>query len=310
MPAADVTISIVNHENREPVLESLAAIAADAAGREAQVEVVVVDNVSGDGSAEAIREAFPEVEVVERSERAGYGANHNLALRRARGRHVMLLNDDAKLFPGAIDALSRHLDEHPDVAVAAPTVRRPGGSTEPTLWPRPSLRADVAGAVGFLGVPGVRDGEPIGWATGCALMVRRDAVLAIGGFDEGFFLYSEEIDLCTRLADAGHRIAHVPGAVVEHEGQASTGESSPERAVEMARARRRYWRIHYSTPARLVAQVVVGAQFTAMAALARLRGRPARPLLLQAASCFREVSHPGIRERTEAFNRSRATPTG
>jgi GT2 family glycosyltransferase len=163
---------------------------------------------------------------------------------------------------------------------------------------------DVLGALRRGRPPTAGLGEPIGWVTGCALMVRRDAVAAAGGFDEAFFMYSEEIDLCTRLVDAGHRIAHVPEAEVVHEGQVSTGADSPERAVEMARARRRYWSHHYRPAERLVARAVVGAQFAALAVAAGLRGRPARPLLLQAAICFRDIEQPGLRERAEAFNRS------
>ena len=124
----DVTVSIVNHESRDAVLASLAALFGEE-GRAARLQVIVVDNVSQDGSAAAIRAAYPEVEVVERAERAGYGANHNVALARAEGRHVLFLNDDARVRPGCIDALAAYLDAHPDVAVAAPTLVHPDGSS-------------------------------------------------------------------------------------------------------------------------------------------------------------------------------------
>lgn len=294
----DVTVSIVNHENRDSVLESLAALAA-ARGR-ARTEVIVVDNVSQDGSAEAIRRAFPDVEVVEREKRAGYGANHNVAIRRARGRHVLLLNDDARVGADAIDALCRHLDEHPDVAVAAPTVRAPDGTVEPTLWPRPSLRRDLRSVLR----PPAAAGD-IGWVTGCALMVRRDALERIGGFDEGFFMYSEEIDLCTRLVDAGHRIDHVPEAEVVHEGRGSTAAMPAARAVEIARSRRRYWRKHYGRPAEMAARFVVALQFLLLAAASAARRRPFRHLLIEALICLHDKGEPGLRERADAFNRRR-----
>jgi GT2 family glycosyltransferase len=305
--AVDVTVSIVNHEHREAVLESLRALEDDD-GRRARVEVIVVDNVSQDGSPGAIREAFPGVHVIARAQRAGYGANHNAALAVARGRHALLLNDDTRVLPGAIDRLCAALDADAQVAVAAPCVRTPAGTVEPTLWPRPSLRVDVLGAL-RREAPPVADGEAIGWAMGCALMVRTDAIRAVGGFDEAFFMYSEEIDLCTRLVDAGGRIASVPDAVVVHDGQASTGLESPERAVEMARSRRRYWHKHYGLPARLAAEAIVGAQFAAMALL-RARGdrARARPLLLQAAVSLTGRPSRGLRERAEAFNRSRVRP--
>ena len=115
--AADVTVSVVNHESHDAVLDSLRALLADE-GRAARLQVIVVDNVSQDGSVPAIRAAYPEVEVIERSERAGYGANHNLALARAEGRHVLFLNDDARVQPGAVDTLAAYLDAHREVAAA------------------------------------------------------------------------------------------------------------------------------------------------------------------------------------------------
>ena len=101
----DVTVSIVNHESRDDVLASLRALEDDAT-RTRSLQVIVVDNASRDGSAEAFAQAFPRVELIARRTRAGYGANHNLALARAEGAYVLFLNDDAVVRPGAIDAPS------------------------------------------------------------------------------------------------------------------------------------------------------------------------------------------------------------
>jgi GT2 family glycosyltransferase len=292
----DVTVSIVNHENRDALLRSLEALPG--------LEVIVVDNASTDGSVEAVRAAFGDVSVVARRYRAGYGANHNVALRRSSRPYVLLLNDDVRVRPGAVAALAAALDGDPRVAVAAPTVVGPDDAVEPTLWPAPSLAEDIRTALRLGRARSVAAGETIGWATGCALMVRRDAALGLGGFDEGYFMYSEEIDLCTRLRAAGHRIAAVSDAVVEHRGQLSTGVDSAPRAVEMARSRRRYWRLHYPPWARAVARTVASLQFLAMAASGLLRRRAARPLLLQAAVCIRDPGRPGLREQADAFNRA------
>ncbi len=302
--APDVTVSIVNHESRDPVLASLRALAQDA-GRRERLQVVVVDNASQDGSVEAVREAFPDVEVVARRTRAGYGANHNVALARADGRHVLFLNDDARVLPGAIDAMAAYLDDHPGVAVAAPTLVRSDGARQVSLWPTPTARTDVLAALRLgRGRPAVLDGErpqPVGWAMGCALLVRRDAVRAAGGFDEGYFMYSEEVDLCVRLAAAGGATHWVPQAEVVHDGQGTTGDS-PERAIEMARSRRRYQERHYSPAGRRVARLAIAAQFSALTLSAVVRRRPARPFALQVAGAWREPGGPGLRERAEAFN--------
>ena len=119
-----------------------------------------------------------------------------------------------------------------------------------SLWPAPSARGDVLAALKLgRGRPAVEDGRqlaPIGWAMGAALLVRRDAARAVGGFDEGYFMYSEEVDLLMRLGSTHW----VPEAEVVHAGQGTTGDSE-ERAVEMARSRRRYQELHYS-PGRAV----------------------------------------------------------
>ena len=305
--AADVTVSIVNHESRDAVLDSLRALLADE-GRAARLQVIVVDNVSQDGSVPAIRAAYPEVEVVERGERAGYGANHNLALARADGRHVLLLNDDARVQPGAVDALVAYLDSDPEVAAAAPTLVRSDGTPQVSLWPTPTARRDLLAAARLgrarpAGLDG-RRAQPVGWAMGCALLVRRDAARAVGGFDEGFFMYSEEVDLLVRLAREYGPTYWVPDAEVVHEGQGSTGDS-PERAVEMARSRRRYQERHYSSTGRLAARAALCAQFALLALQARVRRRPARPFWLQAVGAWREPGPPGLRERAEAFNQQR-----
>jgi N-acetylglucosaminyl-diphospho-decaprenol L-rhamnosyltransferase len=300
--ATDVTVSIVNHESREQVLAALAALAA--AGTRLRLQVIVVDNASRDGSVEAIRAAFPDVDVFARETRAGFGANHNLALARAEGRHVLFLNDDAQVRPGAVDALAAHLDAHAEAAVAAPTIVDAAGRRQDSLWPTPTPGMDVRTAL-LLGRGRTATGRGgIGWAMGCALMVRRDAARALGGFDEGYFMYSEEVDLCVRLARAGGAVQWVPEAEVVHGGQGTTGDS-PERAVEMARSRRRYQERHYSPAGRAVARLALAAQFGLLALAARLRGRPWRPFWLQAVGARREPGVPGLRERAEAFNRGR-----
>jgi len=304
----DVTVSIVNHESRGAVLESLRALGEDDS-RRSELQVIVVDNVSEDGSAAAIRAAHPDVEVIERETRAGYGANHNLALARAKGRHVLFLNDDARMRPGAIDAMAAYLDAHPEVAVAAPTLVHADGSPQVSLWPTPSPAADLRAALRLgRGRPAVLRGrvaQPVGWAMGCALMVRRDAARAAGGFDEGYFMYSEEVDLSVRLARSAGATHWVPDAEVVHEGQASTGDS-PERAIEMARSRRRYQERHYGPLGRRVARAAVALQFALLALAARLRRRSAAAFWLQARGAWREPGGPGLRERAQAFNRERA----
>ena len=173
---------------------------------------------------------------------------------------MLFLNDDAVVRPGAIDALAAYLDGHPDVAVAAPTLVRSDGARQVSCGRRRRARGRRAGGAAARARPACRARrerpQPVGWAMGCALLVRRDGARAAGGFDEGYFMYSEEVDLCVRLAAAGGATHWVPEAEVVHDGQGTTGDS-PERAVEMARSRRRYQRRHYSPRGRLAARAGV-----------------------------------------------------
>jgi GT2 family glycosyltransferase len=202
-----------------------------------------------------------------------------------------------------------YLDAHREAAVAAPTLVLGDGSVQASLWPTPTPAGDVRGALRMgrarqFALDGRRP-QAVGWAMGCALLVRRDAARAVGGFDEGYFMYSEEVDLCVRLAAAGGATHWVPEAEVVHGGQGSTGDS-PERAIEMARSRRRYQERHYSPVGREVARAAIAVQFAVLALAARLCGRPWRAFALQARGAWREPGGPGLRERAEAFNRELA----
>lgn len=302
----DVTLSIVNHEDRDGVIACLRSIDADSQ-RVAAIQVIVVDNGSEDGSAAAIRSAFSSVEVIERTRRAGFGANHNLALRRVAGRYVLLLNDDTLIGPGAIDALTEYLDAHPQVALAAPRVMNRAGQTQASAWEQPTPLRDLIAALTLGRRPKSMSGGSrpvrVGWAMGCALLARRDRLLAVGGFDESYFMYCEEIDLAHRLADAGFETHWVPAAGVVHEGQVSTGgHHSPARAVEMARSRRRFWTYHYSTAGQFLARVSTSAMFLVLAAAAVLRRKEWKPFWLQARESWGDTSVPGLREQAAEWN--------
>ena len=307
----DVTVSIVNHDSREAVLAGLTALSDDV-GRRASLQIIVVDNASRDGSAAAIRVRFPDVEIVEQSERHGFGANHNAALERAAGRHVLLLNDDTLVPAHAIDALVRYLDGHPAVAMAAPRVIGLDGRDQASAWALPSPGLDLLGAVtlGRGERPQSRGphARPVGWALGCALLARRSALEQVRGFDEGFFMYSEDVDLACRLRDLGLETHWVPSATVRHEGHVSSGgHHSRERAVEMARSRRRYWELHYGRTGRRIARIALTTQFAVLALAATLRGKPALAFWLQARTTWGDRSQPGLRERAAEDNARRTT---
>jgi GT2 family glycosyltransferase len=299
---ADLSVSIVNTNSRELLLACLDSLAGTPA------EIVVLDNASEDGSAAAVRERFPDVRVLAQEFRAGFGANHNTVLRATTGRYVYVLNEDTTAENWDFDRLVAYLDAHPRAAVLGPKLVYPDGRRQDSAWRFPTPLVSALGLVtlGRLGVKQSNGDSPrvVDWVTGAALVLRRAALDEVGLFDEGFFLYSEEVDLQFRLRRAGWEVHYVPEVtVVHHESQFSAG--IPERRInEMWRSRHRYWRKHHSGAGARLAAISTGAQYAARALLAPAARRdPAlgSRMRLHARDAWR-VTGPGLRELADEWN--------
>jgi hypothetical protein len=271
-------------------------------------EIVVLDNASEDGSADAVRERFPDVRVIAQEFRAGFGANHNTVIRATSGRYVYVLNEDTTADDWGFDRLVAYLDAHPSVAVLGPKLVYPDGRRQDSAWrfPTPLVSALGLVTVGKLGVKQSHGDTPrrVDWVMGAALVLRREALDEVGLFDEGFFLYSEEVDLQFRLRQAGWEVHYFPEvAVVHHESQFSAG--IPERRInEMWRSRHRYWRKHHSGPGARIAAIATGAQYAMRAALSPVARREpgiGMRMRLHARDAWR-VTGPGLRELADEWN--------
>ncbi|HTT86123.1 MAG TPA: glycosyltransferase family 2 protein [Acidimicrobiales bacterium] len=235
----DVTVIVVTHESVHDIGPCLRSVRATMAG--VAHEVVVVDNASTDGTAGLVVTRHPEARLVRSTRRQGFAANCNFGAAVARGRTLVFLNPDTKVTPGAVRRLVDVLASRPDVAVAGPRLVYPDGSAQasarrfptasatlvrrtPLRWvlrhsavERRHLMLDDPG----LAAPGPGDdaGEgplTVDWVLGAAVAIRTDVYRALGGMDDGYRLYCEDIDLCWRAWDAGFSVAYVPDAVVEH----------------------------------------------------------------------------------------------
>jgi hypothetical protein len=226
-----VSVIIVSYNTRKMTLECLRTLYGSLDGIAA--EVWLVDNASRDGSAEAVKEAFPQVQVIANAGNSGFGAANNQAMARARGEFLLLLNSDAFPQAGAIGKLVDYLRNHPDVAVVGPQLLNGDGSLQRSCWKFPSPgRAWLEN----LGITSLLPNHPVvgdysrwehdrerdvDFIIGACMLVRREAYEQVGGFDEGFFLYSEETDWQRRMKDDGFRIVFTPAAQVTHLGGAS-----------------------------------------------------------------------------------------
>jgi N-acetylglucosaminyl-diphospho-decaprenol L-rhamnosyltransferase len=319
----DATVAIVSHGNRELAMGCLAALTTEVE-RKHRVEVIVLDNASEDGSAAALRSSFPAIRLVARATRAGFGSNHNAIAALAKGRHIFMLNDDTIVGPGTIDALVDFLDSNPQVAVAAPLIR--SGDREPYTFVLrfPSLMRAVAAALwpwSPLERWNGRQPRQVDWVNGCAMMVRRSAFGQVGGFDEGFFMYAEEKDLCKRLADVGWQVFLVPGGDVVHFGESSTEEVPARRATEFRRSQRYYNRKHLGTRTASIIRALAALEslqlWLGAAVLSRLprtirpgRVRPeaAAEYRHQLAGALSGQQEPGLRELAQEWNRRAGEP--
>jgi N-acetylglucosaminyl-diphospho-decaprenol L-rhamnosyltransferase len=307
----DLSVSIVNTNSRGLLLACLESLAP------VEAEIVVLDNASEDGSAAAVRERFPHVRVIEQQHRAGFGANHNTVIRATTGRYVYVLNEDTTADDWSFERITEYLDAHPQVAALGPRLVYPDGRLQDSAWrfPTPLVSTMGLATLGRLGVKQSKGASvrPVDWVMGAALVLRREALDQVGLFDEDFFLYSEEVDLQTRLRQAGWETHYFPElTVVHHESQFSAG--IPERRInEMWRSRHRYWQKHHSRLGARVAALATGSQYAVRALLSpvarRDPGIEAR-MRLHARDAWR-VEGPGLRELADEWNgRVGSTPPG
>jgi GT2 family glycosyltransferase len=229
-PLAVAVVSYDTCEVLRPCLESVVAAGP--------AELVVADNGSADGSIDLVRERFPQAKLIVNDRNRGYGAAANQAIAACDAPAVLLLNSDTVLGAGALAALARYLGDHPRAGVVGPRLVNPDGTLHPSTFAYPSVRDLLVGDTGLhlllRRLPWVRERflrtwahdvpRAVPWVYGAALAIRRSAFDAVGGFDEAFFMYFEEVDLSRRLAAAGFETHYAPVATVLHAGAASTGK--------------------------------------------------------------------------------------
>jgi GT2 family glycosyltransferase len=274
-------------------------------------EVLVLDNASDDGSAAAARDR-PGVRLIELERRTGKAANDSTLLRAANGDFCLLLNEDAELQDGAVEALLGALRREPRAAAAGAQLLAPDGSPQPCAWRLPSIATALAGAVFMHRVATVQSGgdavREVGWMQSSALMVRREAAAQVGWFDPEFFVYSDETDFQKRLHDAGWHVLYVPQARAVHHEQLSTDTAAAARRItEFHRGRDRYMRKHHSAAAAFVVRVLTA---WAYALRALMPGRDRQRMLLHASRALMPARGEGLREAAERFNARTAGGSG
>jgi N-acetylglucosaminyl-diphospho-decaprenol L-rhamnosyltransferase len=273
----DLTVVIVSFNDKDWLDTCLTSVLARTG--DISADVIVVDN-GIDGACELVNERFPSVRVV-RCENHGFGHANNVGMRWGAGRYVLFLNPDTELVDGSLGDLVAALDERPEVGVAGVRQVTDDGTLWPTIRYFPSFARALGDALGAERWPlrprwsGERElnlelygrETDCDWTSGSFMLVRQEALLSAGLFDERFFVYSEEPDLCLRIKRAGWTVRHLPEMTIVH--HAGKGGVQPRMTAQDAFTRMQYARKHFSFAHRLAYLSAIGAGYVVRGALHR-----------------------------------------
>ncbi len=248
-------------------------------------EIIVVDSDSSDGSVDMVRESYPAVQVLPQSQNLGFSRCNNIGLAKASGRFILLLNPDTEVQPDAIGALIDYLDAHPDAGIIGPHTLNSDGSHQstrrrfPTIWTGLFESTWLAGfaPAGVERAYRMLDTAncavlDVDWVQGSALMLRREVYRAIGGLDETYTMYFEELDYCRRAKAAGWRVVYHGKACITHHGGQSSQQNVEHTQIHFHTSKLRYFRKHHGTAAYALLRTLLLAQFGWQLALESLKG--------------------------------------
>jgi len=225
------------------------------------VEVIVVDNGSADGSPQMVAAEFPAVTLIALPENRGFAVANNIGMRAARGRYFLILNSDTEILADALERICDYLDANPDVGALGPQLLNTDRTLQYSCRRFPSFRTALFHRYSIMTklFPRNRFSSQylmtdvghdhtmdVDWVSGAALVVRREVFEQSGGFDEGFFMYAEDVDWCYRIKQAGWRIVYLPEAQILHHIGKSTRLVPYAMIYQRHRSMWRFYRKHYS----------------------------------------------------------------
>jgi len=248
----DLSIIIVNWNTRDLLVECLDSIYSYPP--DAGFDIWVVDNASNDGSPEAVREAFPQVNLIQNQDNAGFGRANNQAAAQAAGRYLLLLNPDTAIHSGALNSLIQYLEGQPEVGAVGPRLLNTDGSPQVSAFPAPTLTRETWRLFHLDRLSprssypraffSTRKTQEVDTLMGACILLRREVIDRIGLFDEQFFVYSEEVDLCLRIRRAGWQVHWLPTAQVTHFCAQSTRQVADEMFLELYHNKVKFFRKH------------------------------------------------------------------
>ena len=256
----DLSIVIVTWNVKDLLRACLQSLQADCRATSALVaEIIVVDSASADGSAQMVRDEFPQVRLIVSDQNLGYAGGNNMGVAAAQGRYLFLLNPDTVVKPGALACLVHYMDTQPQVGAVAPKLLWPDGAVQSSRRRFPTLGSlfweSTLWEQWFPNNPAARryhcadrptdQPQSVDWVVGAALVVRREAWAQVGPLEADFFMYFEETDWCRRAAGLDWQVHYLPQAQVIHYEGRSSEQVMAARALRFQRSKLRYTRKYF-----------------------------------------------------------------
>lgn len=265
----DLSVCIVSYNCRDLLANCLRSVYAHHGV--SSFEVIVVDNASSDGTVEMLASEFPDVRLIASEENLGFARAMNLGMAQASGEVLVMLNPDTEVRPGALSHLVGFLRERPEAGAAGPRIEGPDGRLQYTCHVFPSVWLTLVAQLGLHRLLratrtfGAYDmswwdhAQPrrVDWLSGACLATRREVWEQVGPLDEGYFIYSEDVDWCWRLSQAGWERWYLPGATVVHHEAGSWEDAPLERILASHRANFRFFRKNYGRASEVLVRILV-----------------------------------------------------
>lgn len=254
----DLSVIIVNWNTKDLLVACLDSLSAQKSI--CKIEVIVVDNSSNDGSAEIVNEKYPHVILIRNATNLGFGKANNIGMKQSRGRYICLLNSDVRVLPNCLQNLVNFMEQNKSIGISSPLTLSPNMSIQDTCRKLPNLWNNVCDLL-YLNklfpksdsLSGEhmmffdhRSTRKVEGLAGCCLMIRKAALDRVGLFDEQFFIYFEETDLCKRFGQAGWDIVFYPDASIVHHHGASASKDPLRFSGKQIKSQVKYWKKHHS----------------------------------------------------------------
>jgi N-acetylglucosaminyl-diphospho-decaprenol L-rhamnosyltransferase len=306
MPPPDISIIIVSWNVRERLRACLASLPWPTSG----VETIVVDAASTDGTPEMVRAEFPAAQLIASAANLGYSRGNNLGLQQARGRYAFILNPDTELMGDGLTRMRAYLEANPRVGVLGPQLILADHTVQPSRRRFPSLATALFESTWLerlapravlsryyaADLPPDRPVE-VDWLVGAALLVRREAWQQVGKLDEGFFMYSEELDWQRRIRGAGWTIVYFPEAQVRHFEAQSSAQVPAATHIRFNTSKVRYFRKYHGALAGELLRWYLLGHFAVQLGLEWVKGAAGhkRELRRSRVAAYREVLRSGLK---------------